>query len=157
MSERITPKTRQMVINQTESRHTWKEYDTTERIEAMIHAEFQELQEALELASIGGGLFEVASELGDILYLAIKLEHDRGRFGRRTTSMIAEALTIADMIGLDINQCVETKAIRNGSKYPHHFSDNGYSYYEGIELSKKMWELMGGDFAFSHAYLELVK
>ena len=47
------------------------------------------------------------------------------------------------------------KAIRNDMKYLQVYSNNGYGYEKSRDMSKRQWQLMGGDKAFSDMWVYL--
>lgn len=121
------------VSQQNSHRRLWEENDTPEHITAYITQEAEELEEAIQEAMITGDVFSVASEIGDVGYLLIKL---------------------CGLIGIDLQDAIEMKIARNDYKYPSHLMSNGRAYPEAVKTSKEVWSAMGGDSAFSHVYLE---
>lgn len=117
---------------QTEGKQLWKETDGPEEIVEMLAEETQELKEAVQESMLSGDVFNVASEIGDVLYLALKF---------------------CSAVGLVPEDVVKLKILRNDLKYPSDMNSFG-EYGKQRKLSKEFWEAMGGDGAFSHAYLE---
>jgi len=118
------------IHEQNEQRALWQEHDSPEILGSMIVEEAQELQEAIENV---GEVFEVVSEIGDVLYLVLKLCYD---------------------LGIRPEDAVQMKILRNDLKYPADLNSHG-DYPTARQQSKDVWEALGGDVAFSHAYLEL--
>jgi len=116
-----------------ENRKVWTEGDDAEVVAQMIQDEAQELTEAVRESLITGDVFAVASELGDVLYLAMRL---------------------CEELGFDPADLIEMKVKRNSSKYPDAILNNGYSREKATKISKQSWTLMGGDKIWSHAYLD---
>ncbi|MFA5768377.1 MAG: hypothetical protein WC871_02415 [Bacteroidales bacterium] len=156
MIERLSDHTRQAVLIQTSDRRRWIEHDTIENIDEMIrHEGLEELPEAVELCLIGESAFALASEIGDVFYLATKRASINPEFSPEIIQILEYTQDIADTAGIDIDSAVKAKVFRNDVKYLHHLSNNGYDYHEGRELSRRQYELWGGDVAFSNIYLQL--
>lgn len=119
---------------QQNNRRVWSEHDDSESVARMILDEAHELVEAIIESFVTGDVFTVASELGDILYLAHRMCME---------------------LGFDPADLIEMKTQRNSVKYSDAAMNNGYDYNEAVKLSKQLWREMGGDTRFSHAYLEL--
>lgn len=136
MTERRRPtmsETMLRVAEQTEQKKLWKEHDDPEQIANMIGEEVKELQDAIQESMLSGDVFNVASEIGDVLYLALKFCHS---------------------VGLVPEDVVDLKIVRNDLKYPNDLNSYG-DYATQRKKSKDMWTAMGGDVAFSHAYLDV--
>lgn len=137
MSERYRPtmtETMYRVAEQTEQKKLWEAHDVPELIVDMIIEEAVELKDAVQESMLSGDVFNVASEVGDILYLALKFCH---------------------AVGLVPEDVVDMKIVRNDLKYPNYLNSHG-SYEEQREKSREMWKALGGDKAFSHAYLDVL-
>lgn len=119
---------------QQNNRRVWSEHDDAESVACMILDEAHELVEAITESFVTGDVFSVASELGDILYLAHRMCME---------------------LGFDPADLIDMKSLRNAGKYQDFVLNNGYDYDEAVKLSKQLWREMGGDTRFSHAYLEL--
>ena len=119
---------------QQNNRRVWSEHDDAESVARMILDEAHELVEAIIESFVTGDVFSVASELGDILYLAHRMCME---------------------LGFDPADLIDMKSLRNAGKYQDFVLNNGYDYDEAVKLSKQLWREMGGDTRFSHAYLEL--
>lgn len=119
---------------QQNNRRVWSEHDDAESVARMILDEAHELVEAITESFVTGDVFSVASELGDILYLAHRMCME---------------------LGFDPADLIDMKSLRNAGKYQDFVLNNGYDYDEAVKLSKQLWREMGGDTRFSHAYLEL--
>lgn len=120
------------VHEQSENKKLWKDNDDPHLVAKMIVEEGGELIEAINHDEEA---FAVASEIGDVLYLTLKL---------------------CAQLGIKPEDAVEMKLLRNDMKYPTDLNSYGDDYRGAREASKKMWQAMGGDIAFSHAYLELM-
>jgi len=116
------------IAAQSTKKTLWSDHDGPYEIAQMIGDEHRELVEAIEH---DGGPFEVGSEIGDVLYLALKL--------------CAE-------LGFNPADLIEMKLLRNDMKYPTDQQSHGEYGQARIE-AKQFWQAMGGDIAFSHAYL----
>jgi NTP pyrophosphatase (non-canonical NTP hydrolase) len=123
------------IKTQQDHRRTWQEGDSAEKIANYILEETAELVEAIQVSFLTGDVFSVASEIADILFLAHRLCQE---------------------LGFDPADLIEMKTIRNSMKYNDAVLNNGYSPIEAALVAKKMWGAMGGDVAFSHAYLECI-
>jgi len=141
---------REQVIFQNQNRSVWQEHDKQESLHAQIVEENEELLEAVE---IDKPAFEVASEIGDIEYLCIKYEHSYGALPDELRYIRTWAWKLAELVGLDVYDCVEMKLIRNDLKYPAAILNN-HPYEEGMQIAKDNYKAMGGDAAFSHSYLD---
>jgi len=158
IKERVSPKLQHEIMLQNDSRFAWKQHDDPGNLDAFILQETEELREAVDLALIGAGAFELASELGDVFYLFIKrIFSSETQPDPRVIEAMLYAIEIADTAGIDINQAVAMKIMRNDMKYLHGFTNNGYTYEKSRDLSKRQWTLMGGDTAFSEMYMELAE
>lgn len=123
------------IRTQQANRRLWSEDDDAEKVAAMITGEANELSQAIQEALVTGDVFSVASEIGDVLYVTLRL---------------------CDELGIDPAQALDLKIKRNAMKYPDAIMSDGYNYQEATQLSKEMWKAMGGDERFSHAYLEVL-
>jgi len=123
----------QYIREQNEKRTLWEGNDDPEALAAMIKEEAQELVDGIQEAMVTDNVFEVASEIGDVGYLLLRL---------------------CDSLGIDLRQAVEMKIIRNSMKYPDHVLSNGRDYAAATQVGKETWQFLGGDAAFSHAYLD---
>ena len=119
------------VSQQTEKKTLWEEHDGPVEVAGFIVTEAEELQEAIEN---DGEAFEIASEVGDVLYLALKLCAD---------------------LGIKPEDAIRMKILRNDLKYPTDLNSEG-NYEQQREQSQSLWESMGGDVSFSHAYLDFL-
>lgn len=123
----------QRVVAQTEQKALWKDKDDPIKVADMIAEETEELRGALQESMLTGDVFNVASEIGDILYLALKF---------------------CSLVGISPEDAVQIKILRNDLKYPNDLNSYG-DYFEQRQQSRDFWIEMGGDVAFSHAYLEI--
>lgn len=121
------------VVEQTDQKKLWVDNDTPEVVADMIVEEGRELIEAIQESMLSGDVFNVASEIGDVLYLSLKL---------------------CSLLGLVPEDVVKLKILRNDLKYPNDLNSHG-NYETQRRRSKDMWTAMGGDTAFSHAYLDV--
>lgn len=127
-------KLKQHVIFQNERREHWTNTDTALGVAKYLREEVDELIEAIEMAEIGSGAYEVASELGDIQYLLIRL---------------------SELTGIDLIQAGEMKVFRNSLKYSDHIMNNGYEPERARIIVKDLWDEMCGEEMFSIAYMKL--
>lgn len=117
-----------LVEGQQAARRQWQDHDTPEGVARMLQDEAEELVEAIVLYDvIDKGPYEVVSEVGDILYLALRF---------------------CSEMGIDPADALELKLLRNAVKYPDTFSSNGWNYNQSRDLSKSLYSHMGGDKAF---------
>lgn len=121
------------IRQQQEQRRLWADHDTPENVAAFISEEARELEEAIQESMVTGDVFSVVSEIGDVMYLLLKL---------------------CDSLGIDPEQAAKLKLQRNQFKYGDHVMSNGRAYPEAVAKSKEVWSAMGGDSAFSHVYLD---
>lgn len=122
-------------ITQNHNRRAWQEGDTADQVAEMIQHEAQELVEAIQEAFLTGEVFPVASEIGDLFFLLIRL---------------------CEMTGLDPADVLRMKTKRNAKKYDDDTCNNGYKPEEVAPLVRSSWSAMGGDKAFSHIYLDFL-
>jgi NTP pyrophosphatase (non-canonical NTP hydrolase) len=154
----ISAETRSAVLYQTDTRPNWKAYDTPQIIQAMIVAEGEELNKAIQEAMIGQSAFDLAAEIGDVFYLYTKYVSLTDKpLGVKATRCVLTAFKTAEIVGIDLDEAVQLKVCRNSLKYPNCFSTEAYDYREGIRMSRELWLGMGSDYTFSHAYLEVCK
>lgn len=121
------------IAQQNENRKLWKEGDTPEALIQMLYAELDELKAAIQEAYITGDVFSVASELGDVEYLVQRLGNE---------------------IGIDATTAALMKVNRNSAKYPDHIMSNGRDLEDATRVVKESWKAMGGDYSWSHVYLD---
>ena len=115
----------QSVAEQNEAVPLFRETDDAFHIADMIVEEARELVDELEAASITDDLTQVAGEVGDVLYLALKMCHT---------------------LGLNPDEVVQMKIKRNAEKY------GGQSERD---VAKSEWREKGGDAIFYQQYLLL--
>jgi len=144
MSERFlfveTPKETQgefatlmnVVAEQNKKRENWEAHDTPEIVTKFIVEEANELKEAVELEKTP---IEIASEIGDVLYLTLRL---------------------CSQTGIDPRDAIEMKIVRNSLKYLDVLNSSG-DYQQGIKQSREIYKRMGGDEAFYDAYIHLIE
>ncbi len=122
----------QMVEHNAHRKHFER---TPEEMAAAIAEEAQELVKEIQTSLVTGEVWNVAGEIGDLYILLAQLCSD---------------------LGINPAHAFEMKALRNERKYGDWTMSNGYTRGEAVSLSKKSWEMMGGDVAFSHLYLDLL-
>jgi NTP pyrophosphatase (non-canonical NTP hydrolase) len=116
------------IAQQNAAREQWVGTDTPASLAHHIADEAHELLDAVENYDyLPEGVYGVVSELGDVLYLALKLCHD---------------------LGIDPAQAVELKLMRNAVKYPDYALSNGWDYDTAATLSRALWTMLGGDKKF---------
>lgn len=119
------------VRKQNANRENWIEHDTPEVIAGFVREEAQELKDAYDQ---GKSRVDIASEIGDVLYLTFKL---------------------CAQEGIDPRDALEMKIVRNSLKYPDTLnSHNGYT--QGREMSRAIYKAMGGDEAFFDAFSKVL-
>ena len=124
------------IRTQNQNRKEWVGADTAESIAQHILDEAEELVESITNFPVKRDAeFETVSEIGDILYLTLKLCVD---------------------LGIDPVQAIEMKLLRNSMKYPDHIQTQGLGYEESRKRSKQLWKEMGGDHDFFLAYTEVL-
>lgn len=117
------------IHTQRQAREEWKA-QTPEQLSAGIMEEAGELLEAIQN---GMPAIEVASEIGDVLWL--------------TLGLCAE-------LGIVPEDAVEMKIVRNAIKYPDAFLSNGWETDQAMQLSKDQYDHSGGDESFYNWYSE---
>jgi len=121
-----------MIAIQQENRKLWSETDDAESVAQMLLGEAVELVDAIREAFLTGDVFSVGSEIADVLYLTHRLCNE---------------------LGFDPADLLAMKSLRNSQKYADYLLNNGYTREEAVDKAKKGWKALGGDEAFSHAYL----
>jgi len=148
----------QDIMIQHEERKVWQDNDTNEYLDNFILEEYTELKEALNLSFLGESAFALASELGDVFYLYIKrITSSDEPIPLKVMMAVNDAEEIAEIVGIDHNECARMKLIRNELKYPHLLFDGDIEYEKGRGIAKKQWEMMGGDKTFSYVYEQLIE
>jgi len=117
-------KVKEKVLFQNEENKVFSNNDPY-KVALMVKEEAGELVSELEKAYLTDDLTQVAGEIGDVIYLALKM---------------------CGALGLNADEVVEMKIERNKSKYSGH-SDRS--------VAKSEWEIKGGDLLFYEQYLLL--
>lgn len=123
------------IRTQQANRKLWAEGDDAEKVANLLLGEAVELVEAIKESFLTGDVFSVASEIGDILFVTFRL---------------------CDELGFDAADLIDMKTKRNSMKYSDAVLSNGYNHAEASLMSRQAWQYMGGDQAFSHAYLNVL-
>lgn len=124
----------QQVVEGNENRRHFER--TPLELAKSIRDEAQELVEELEQTEVTGDPMPVVGEIGDLYVLLTQLCSD---------------------LGIKPADAMDYKIKRNQYKYPDHTMNNGYSREEAFFLSREIYSrFIGGDEAFSHAYLEFL-
>ena len=109
------------VRKQNEARKLWREHDSLPSLGEAIFEEGLELAEAVGLAEIGGGAFEVASEVGDVLYLYAKYTHYAKIANVAIPDVVAQtveyAMDVCNRTGINVDDVIKLKLFRNSFKY----------------------------------------
>ena len=142
------------VIRQNKERKLWRENDTLSRILSMFMTEYAELVEAIETTPDIAYL--IASEIGDLFYLAVKYENlQNSELPEGMQKVLEYALEICALTGLDPVDCLMMKILRNEVKYFAPIVNNGFNAQEAVAISKQSYvSLVGGEERFSHWYEE---
>jgi len=142
------------VIRQNKERKLWRENDTLSRILSMFMTEYAELVEAIETTPDIAYL--IASEIGDLFYLAVKYENlQNSELPEGMQKVLEYALEICALTGLDPVDCLMMKILRNEVKYFAPIVNNGFNAQEAVAISKQFYvSLVGGEERFSHWYEE---
>lgn len=155
MAEYLSKHTEEEVISQNRRRKHWTENDTPETVRGQILEEHQEMREALDLIYLGDSATNLLAEASDVLYLDVKYRDIGGEQCDEVDQAVLEALEFCHVADVDPNVVVQFKLWRNAMKYDDYVQNNGFNPKEARQINKKSWILMGGDIAFSHAYLEI--
>lgn len=123
MIERDIRKLVEKVDNQKEQIPLFRKTDDAFQIADMIAEEAQELVDELESASVTDDLTQVAGEVGDVLYLALKM---------------------CNTLGLNPDDVIRMKIARNEDKY---------GQQSERDVAKREWKEKGGDRAWYEEYL----
>lgn len=119
-----------LIYKQNQARENFEDEDPAQLAE-FIKVESQELIDAIDQDHPA---IAVASEIGDILFVTLKL---------------------CRQLGIDPRDALEMKMLRNALKY-NDMSNSVGDYDEGRETGKAIYEGMGGDNAFYNAFIEIV-
>lgn len=119
-----------LIYKQNQARENFEDEDPAQLAE-FIKVESQELIDAIDQDHPA---IAVASEIGDILFVTLKL---------------------CRQLGIDPRDALEMKMLRNALKY-NDMSNSVGNYSEGREAGKAIYEGMGGDNAFYNAFIEIV-
>lgn len=153
LSEHFPQTVVNQIMRQNKQNKVWRENDTPEVVSRHLEEEYREL--FYEIDTHPDIAFLVAGEIGDILYLAIKLEDLAGGLNRWQWEMVNDALEICELTGLEPVHCVLMKVMRNDLKYVAVIQNNGFNFQEARTLSKTMWKNgFGGDEWFSSLWLD---
>lgn len=120
-----------MVDTQHEARQVWKD-ETPSQITGMLHDEVKELVEAEK----SGERMEIASEVGDVLFLTFRL---------------------CQKTGINPADALYMKIIRNSIKYPDAVMQGDIPREKAIEILKYAWKEWGGDKKFYDFYEKMIK
>jgi NTP pyrophosphatase (non-canonical NTP hydrolase) len=120
-----------LVDKQHEARQVWKE-ETPEIITGMIKDEVIELDESIKT----GEKIEVASEIGDVLFLTFRL---------------------CQKMGINPADALYMKVVRNSLKYPDAVMQGDIPRDKAIEILKYAWKEWGGDKKFYNFYESTVR
>lgn len=116
------------VIEYNESVTSFSLNDSPHGLLKMLSGELGELTEAIEHDKPA---IEVASEIGDLLFLLTKLCY---------------------LLGISFDDAMEMKLLRNLEKYPPELCNGSKPYQEMVVFCKQEWERKGGDKAFYERY-----
>lgn len=118
-----------------------------------------ELAEAVGECEIGQSAFAVVSEVGDVYYLYIKYKEMARIAGQEIPPEAVQVMEYAEDVcnrtGINVDDAIKMKILRNGWKYQDYLMNNGYGYEEAVGISKELWKQMGGDAQFSQMYEEI--
>jgi len=114
------------INNQRQVRQVWREQDA----ETLSRSIIGEAGELLEAITNGMPAIEVASEIGDVLWLT---------------------LALCGELGIDPKNAIDLKIKRNDYKYNPAVMNESQ---EPVVLSKTVWKDMGGDKMFYQIYLD---
>ena len=144
---------------QHEMRSIFKDVNTFEGACTMLLDEGIELTETVVECEIGQCITPLAFEIGDIFVvknrvyeLAKKQNRERPE---EVQGVIEYAIDLCQRTGLNPDDCLRAKLIRNAYKYQLYHSNEPWSYQEAKGVMVKMWELLGGDEKFSEMYMEM--
>lgn len=150
----LKPETIVWIKQQNENRLLWNDHDSPEQLAKMILDESNELETQLQESFITDDITALAAEIGDVMYLTARYRLHSGDLPLRLKACEFRALEICEMTGLNPNDCTMMKLDRNAKKYPDHTMSNGRTYEQAVVVCKEGWQAMGGDVAWSHAYLD---
>lgn len=120
-----------MVESQHEARKLWKD-ETPSLISSMILQEAQELEESTKT----GEKIDIASEIGDVLFLTFRL---------------------CQTTGINPEDALYMKIIRNSLKYPDAVMQGDIPREKAMEIMKYAWSQWGGDKKFYEFYESTLK
>lgn len=152
----ISAENTQYIHQQNENRLLWKDHDTPEQLRQMIFAEKIEWDVQYRECFVTDDLTALVLEGGDVLYLCARYRNKYGDLPSDTYAIEQTVIEQLRELGIDPDDAVDAKIIRNAQKYPDHIMSNGRHYEAAIAVCKQMWKAMGGDVAWSTVYLELL-
>lgn len=145
-----------LIAAQQQNRKPWTEIETVESTESMIVEEWQELTDLIKAINVTPlADFELASEIGDIVYLSLKLIG----INQNATPTAVAAWSVAVRTAAAVNMCplqaATMKVIRNAIKY-NDFATGFNDQSKSRSYAKQFYSDLGGDKAFYTAYMKSV-
>ena len=151
MPERLSPKTKEMIVQQRVGRTTWESHNNEQNLRQMIQGEVDELKEEVQVVMIGGEPSRVILELADVLILQTQLFDVGGTPDEETQEALDYAYDVMDTLGIDMNAPTVMKVLRNDSKYLHALTNNGIAYTPAQLFCKRFYKEAVGDYQFMNA------
>lgn len=143
------------IKGQNKNRIIWEMEDDQASLEQMFDAEYEEMKECEEQFFLKPMAdFHMVSEVGDVGYLFLRYTERYGMAPKRMSEKLGEAISIAARCGFRMTDAVHLKLIRNSHKYGDVHFDGTHQMREATEMSKRLWDAMGGDDAFFNYYME---
>lgn len=156
--EKIDPYTKREVLRQNKERKLWNDHDTPQNILVRFMLEYGELVQAME--DTPEIAYLIASEIGDLFYLAIKYQsmfEEGTELPPGMTHALEYALELCELTGLRPQDCVMMKVLRNEIKYFAPILNNGFKPNEAVALTKRSFDALIGEERFSHWYLDFAE
>jgi NTP pyrophosphatase (non-canonical NTP hydrolase) len=149
-----SPETIGKVLAQYEARKDWSNNTNLRELEGLIIEEALELSQASAECEVGQSAFALASEIGDVLIYYIQYNqtarHQKQRIPDHVCGAMEYALDVCNRTGIDPNDAITMKLVRNSVKYGDYISNLGSPL--DANLSKQLYKAMGGDARFSRWY-----
>lgn len=146
---------RPIVVEQNAKRKHWDNQDF-DFVSNYFREEFGELEQALWQEESNFNRWEIASELGDVGYLMMRLEEQAHKEGKSIPSDLLFfyhlAHNVSTLLNINFAEAIFMKAVRNDLKYPFSVTNAFDSFEEATNVSRQMWTQMGGDKAFYKWY-----
>ncbi len=137
---------KETVLQQNRLRTGWVK--TPEELASYFEEEYQEMLDATAEVLIGADPLTLIQELADVYILYVQLEEMQIETEEQIDKTLS-VLFLCDEMGIDIDEAVALKTLRNTIKYPVDLlRQEDKTKEEMIKECKSLYSAMGGDRAF---------